>query len=61
MQIKSQLITAVLMLGLATACSKTAEQQPTAETGPQANETAQDADSPGTTTTFEESTPEPQG
>jgi hypothetical protein len=46
------------MLALA-ACSKPAEQQ-AAEPAPQANETAQNENAPGTTTTFEESTPEPR-
>ena len=60
MQVQSPLlIAAALALALATACSKRAEQEAT-ETAPPANETAQSADAPGTTTTFEEPTPEPQ-
>jgi hypothetical protein len=53
------LFAAALTLAFATACSKRAEQEPAAA-APPANETAQNADAPGTTTTFEESTPEPQ-
>jgi hypothetical protein len=50
----------MLSVALATACSKPAEQQ-AAETEAPADETAaQNADAPGTTTTFEETTPEPR-
>lgn len=60
MQVQSQLlVAAALALALATACSKRAEQEPAA-TAPPADETAQNPDAPGATTTFEESTPEPQ-
>lgn len=60
MQVRLQLlITAALTLALATACSKRAEQE-SAETAQPASETAQNADAPGTTTTFEEAAPEPQ-
>jgi hypothetical protein len=60
MQVQSPLfVAAALTLALATACSKRAEQE-TAETAPPANETADNADAPGSTTTFEEATPEPQ-
>jgi hypothetical protein len=53
------LFAAALTLALATACSKPAEQE-AAATAPPANEAAQDPNAPGTTTTFEESTPEPR-
>ena len=60
MQVQSPLfIAAALALALATGCSKRAEQEAT-EAAPPANETAQNADAPGTTTTFEESKPDPQ-
>ena len=60
MQFQSQLlVAAALTLALATACSKRAEQE-TADTAPAANETAENADAPGATTTFEEATPEPR-
>jgi len=60
MQVQSQLlVTAALTLTLAAACSKRAEQEP-ADAAPAANQTAENADAPGKTTTFEETAPEPQ-
>jgi hypothetical protein len=59
MQVPSQLLVAALTLTLAAACSKRAEQE-SADTAPPANQTAENADAPGQTTTFEESTPEPR-
>jgi hypothetical protein len=60
MQVQSRVFMIVATLALLTACGEREQQEAETTAPPSDTATAENADAPGKTTTFEEPSPEPQ-